>query len=179
MRAYLHCSCKIFMIYYSIVKRAWLQLQRPIHVTSFIPRNAHSRAHPCWRGCACLREASRLLPFPGGEDGGSWTRGVFQRREPCLLPHLPGAALARRGRRFWLPVQDADFEYPFVVSACHWIVGIHNCKRPGLRVCQRYFHYGEVSPLGVRFRVSRMPSQVVRIWISDWLLHFSLVLFSS
>lgn len=37
---------------------AWFSLQRHYCVTSFIPRNAHSRFHPCWRGCACLREAT-------------------------------------------------------------------------------------------------------------------------
>lgn len=114
------CS-KILLIYYSIVKWAWLGSQR-----HFI----HPRGTPPSRADAAARVyVRRRLPFPGGEDGGSWSRGVFQRREPCLVHHLSGAAPARRGRRFWLPFQDADFEYPFVVSACHWVIGIHSCKR--------------------------------------------------
>lgn len=59
-----------------------------------------------------LRKAGAPVS-PGGEDGGSWTGGVFQRWESCLLLHLPGPTLARRSRRLRLPDQDVNSEYPF------------------------------------------------------------------
>lgn len=106
------------MMYYAIVKPgrglACSAIIASLHSSRETPTRVPTRAD-----AAARVYVRRLLPFPGGEDGGSWTRGVFQRREPCLLPHLPGAALARRGRRFRLPVQDADFEYPFTAAACH------------------------------------------------------------
>lgn len=86
---------KIFLIYYSIVKWAWLGSQRHFIHSRGTPPRATSRADAAARVYVRGR-----LPFPGGENGGSWSRGVFQRREPCLLHHLPGAAPARRGRRF-------------------------------------------------------------------------------
>lgn len=164
------CS-KILLIYYSIVKWAWLGSQR-----HFI----HPRGTPPSRADAAARVyVRRRLPFPGGEDGGSWSRGVFQRREPCLVHHLSGAAPARRGRRFWLPFQDADFEYPFVVSACHWMIGIHNCKRPGLGYMPKTF-WARWRPSTRRsLPCLARASQVARTRTSDWLPRFILVLLSS
>lgn len=65
----------------------------------------------------------QALRYPGGEDGGSWTGGVFQRREPCLLPHLLGPNAPRRSGRVRLPVQDVDPEYPLFVSRRGRFVG--------------------------------------------------------
>lgn len=69
-----------------------------------------------------VRQALRYPP--GGEDGGSWTGGVFQRREPCLLPHLLGPTTPRRSGRVWLPVQDVNPEYPLCVSRCGRTAGL-------------------------------------------------------
>lgn len=73
-----------------------------------------------------LRKAA--LRFPGGEDGGSWTGGVFQRREPCLLPHMLGPTSARRSSRLRLPVQDVNSEYPLSVWRCRQVAGLPGCK---------------------------------------------------
>lgn len=71
------------------------------------------------RSCRRRRRRPRLL----SQDGGSSGR-VLQRREPGVVPDVPGAAAAGRGGSLRLPVQNAGSKYP----------SLRGPPRPGRRV---------------------------------------------
>lgn len=101
---YLYTVC-IFVVYLTLCS-VWRLGLFPVCVTCV------------YVACVCVTcvYVKLALRCPGGEDGGSGTGGVLQRREPCLLPHLFRPALAGRGGGFRLSVQDADSEYPLVLG---------------------------------------------------------------
>lgn len=98
-------SCSLF----HLGSRPTQRQTTPRRVTSARPvrRGAALAGGPAFARCCRRRRRPRLL----SQDGGSSGR-VFQRREPGVVPDVPGAAAAGRGGSLRLPVQNAGSKYP-------------------------------------------------------------------